>query len=123
MVSVTVLVTYIIRILLTPGFLAADIAKSVSVLIDMIEAHKLRATSVANPVRVFVYANVGHPASALVTDVITILIDVMLAGLLHTECGTEAFLTSSVIIPVEAVIAHPKTAKIARMIMVIILVQ
>ena len=51
---------------------------------------------------------------------ITVLVDMILSKLLHTEDRSIALLTSSVIIPIEAICAHPQTAMVAGMIDVII---
>ena len=97
----------------TLGFLAADVANRVSVLVDMVIASQLRTTFVANPIAVSIYAHVRHPCATLITEVILVLVNVLLSNLLHAVCRAITLITSSVIIPVRAVVAQPQTAMIA----------
>ena len=118
-----ILMVSVIRIFFTLGFLATDVAKNVPVIVDMVVAFKLISTFVAIPITVGVDTNIGHPAAALITVMITVFIYVILAKLLHTVSRAVAILTSSVIIPVVAIVAQPKIAIIAEVIEVTVFVQ
>ena len=105
------------------GFLTANVTRCVFILVNMIVARKLSSAVIAEPIAVSIYANVRHPTATLVTEVVTVLIDMLLSELLHTVSWAVAFLTSSVIIPVEAIVAQPKLAKIAEVIVITVIVH
>ena len=122
-IAVTIIVVGIIKIFLAFGFLAANVASGVFVLIDVFPAHQLRATFVAPEVAVGIHAHIRHPCAALITEVIAVTIDVLLAELLHTVSRFAALFASSVVIPVEAIVAQPQTAIIAEVIVVAVIVH
>ena len=122
-ITVRILVAGVVGILFALGFLAADVANCVFILVDVIIAIKLVFTFVARPIAVGICANIRHPAAALITIVIAILVYVILAKLLHTVSRVVAILASSVIIPVKAIVAQPKIAIITEVIVVIVLVH
>ena len=105
------------------GFLMADVARCVLILVDMVVARKFSSAFIARPIAVGVYTNVRHPTATLVTEVVTVTVDMLLAKLLHTVSRVVALLTSSVIIPVEAIVAQPKIAIIAEVIVITIIVH
>ena len=122
-ITVIILMVSVIRIFLALGFLATYVTDRVFIIVDMVIASKLFTTFVAIPVAIVICANIGHPASALITEVIAILIYMILAKLLHTVRRAITIITSSVIIPVAAIVAQPKIAIIAEVVVVAIFVQ
>ena len=78
-IIVIVCVVGIIGIFLTFSFLATDVTSCVSILVDMLQAHQLIATLVAEPIAVGIYAQVRHPAAALVTVMIAVIINMIFA--------------------------------------------
>ena len=104
-IAVTIIVVGIVKIFLAFGFLTANVASGVCVLIDVFPAHQLCAAFVAPEVAVGIYAHIRHPGAALITAVIAVGIDVLLAELLHTASRFAALFASSVVIPVKAIVA------------------
>ena len=121
-IPIIVGVVGVIRIFTAFSFLPADVASCVFILVDVIKARQLITALIAVPVSVSIYTYVRHPEATFVTVMITVIIDMRLAQFLHTVSRSVALLTSSVIVPVEAIVAQPKTASVAEMIMVVIFV-
>lgn len=119
-ITTIILVGSVIRIFFTFGFLTTDVADRISILVDMIITSQLREAFIAYPVAVFIHACVRHPRTALITEMITVVIDVVFANLLHTPSRTITFVTSSVVVPVTAKMTQPKTAIIASVIPVFV---
>ena len=94
-----------VRICFAFCFLAADVAGSVLVFIHVIKALQLFFTFIATPIAVGIRAYVGHPAATFITIVVTVIVSVFFAKLLHTVSGSVAILTSAVVGPVAAIVA------------------
>ena len=122
-IAVPIVMVVSIGIFPTLGLLLANIAESVLVLVNVNNTSQLIAALIARPITVLVHANVRHPAAALITVMIAVIINMTLADLLHAVNGTVTILTSSVVIPVIAISAHPDTAIVTGMIPIIITVH
>ena len=94
-----------VRICFAFGFHAAEITGSILVFIHVVKALQLFFTFIAMPIDVGIRAYVGHPAATFITIVVTVIVSVIFAKLLHTVSRSGALLTSAVIGPVAAIVA------------------